>query len=121
MEELFRGRINRRNYVIGLVSSLAIILLTFIIVSSLGNISGLLGFVWIVVFLVSIVFNISLQVRRWHDLNKSGYFVLISFVPSLGLLVLLFLSAKGGDKKENQYGSVPKMKISFPKDILGRS
>lgn len=47
---------------------------------------------------------ISLAVRRLHDIGKSGWMVLIGFIPLLGWIWLLILLAKGSNKFENKYG-----------------
>ena len=34
--------------------------------------------------------SISLSVRRLHDINKSGYWILIGLIPVIGVLILLY-------------------------------
>lgn len=47
-----------------------------------------------------------LAVRRLHDLNSSGWFVLISFAP-FGQLLILWLMFKKGTEGVNDYGEPP--------------
>ncbi|MDR0674091.1 MAG: DUF805 domain-containing protein [Zoogloeaceae bacterium] len=47
------------------------------------------------------------QIRRLHDLNRSGGWCLLSLIPYLGLLFFLHLILKGGDETFNPYGSPP--------------
>ena len=47
---------------------------------------------------------ISAGVRRLHDTNKSGFFLLISFIPFIGALVLLFFLIPVGTKGKNRFG-----------------
>ena len=42
-------------------------------------------------------------VRRLHDTNRSGWWILISLVPFGGIVLLVFL-AQGSQAAENQYG-----------------
>jgi uncharacterized membrane protein YhaH (DUF805 family) len=51
---------------------------------------------------------LAVLVRRLHDTNRSGWWVLISFLPLIGILVLLFFSVQEGQPGENQYGISPK-------------
>ena len=46
-------------------------------------------------------------VRRLHDTDKSGWFVLISIIPIIGLL-LIFLLIGDGSKGKNRFGPKPK-------------
>ena len=46
-------------------------------------------------------------VRRIHDSNKSGWFVLLSFIPIIGLYVFVLL-VQDGSKGKNRFGPKPK-------------
>ena len=46
-------------------------------------------------------------VRRLHDTDKSGWFVLISFIPIIGLIIFFLLMADGS-KGKNRFGPKPK-------------
>ena len=46
-------------------------------------------------------------VRRIHDSNKSGWFVLLSFIPIIGLYVFVLL-VQDGSKGKNRFGAKPK-------------
>ena len=45
--------------------------------------------------------------RRLHDINKSGWLLLLSFIPIVGQIILIVWWAKQGDTTDNQYGPVP--------------
>ena len=46
--------------------------------------------------LASIIPMIAVEVRRWHDLDKSGWFWFVRFVPLVGgIIVLVFMCMKG--------------------------
>lgn len=45
--------------------------------------------------------------RRLHDINKSGWWMLIALIPIVGLY-LIYLLAKDSDAGQNQYGQNPK-------------
>lgn len=46
-------------------------------------------------------------VRRLHDTDKSGWLVLISIIPFIGLIVIFLLMADGS-KGKNKFGPKPK-------------
>lgn len=50
-----------------------------------------------------IVPGLALTIRRLHDTNKSGAWVLIGFIPIIGLILLIFLITEGTNGI-NQYG-----------------
>ena len=45
--------------------------------------------------------------RRLHDTGKSGWFQLISLIPVIGSLVVIYLMAQPGNPGANQYGNPP--------------
>ena len=49
--------------------------------------------------LFTLIPAISAGVRRLHDTNKSGFFILISFIPIIGGLILLFFFCIRGHKR----------------------
>ena len=57
--------------------------------------------------LVSVIPGIALEVRRWHDIGKTGWFWFIRFVPVIGPLVVLAFMAMKGNAGGNQYGPDP--------------
>ena len=44
--------------------------------------------------------------RRLHDINMSGWWQLIGFVPIIGWLMIFFYCKKS-DLEDNKYGSIP--------------
>ena len=53
------------------------------------------------------VVSVSVGVRRLHDTNKSGWFMLLGLVPIVGLILIYFL-AQDSTPGDNQYGPNPK-------------
>ena len=54
-----------------------------------------------------IISSYMLMVRRLHDVNLSGFFVLLNFVPIVNLGLFLYLLCKKGTEGENDYGPDP--------------
>ena len=70
--------------------------------------SGLLFGLFGIYGLAIIVPSIAVQVRRFHDQDKSGWFVLLGFIPYLGGLIVFVFMLLDGTKGDNQYGADPK-------------
>lgn len=51
--------------------------------------------------------GLSLDVRRLHDINKSGWYILLVLIPIVGLIILLVWFCKESEMQPNQYGPVP--------------
>lgn len=60
------------------------------------------------VMLGSIVPSIAVQIRRWHDINKSGWFVLLNLIPYVGWFIALIFMCFDGTKGPNRFGDDPK-------------
>lgn len=50
--------------------------------------------------------NIAVAVRRFHDIGKSGWWVLIAIVPILGLIALIYFFVQPSEGP-NKYGEAP--------------
>jgi uncharacterized membrane protein YhaH (DUF805 family) len=48
--------------------------------------------------------NLSVGIRRLHDTNRTGWWILIGLIPLIGFIVLLVLYAQEGDPGPNDYG-----------------
>ncbi|PEQ14272.1 hypothetical protein B2G71_01300 [Novosphingobium sp. PC22D] len=58
--------------------------------------------------LASIIPAIAVQVRRFHDQDKSGWFVLLNFIPYIGGIVVLVFMCLEGTRGPNRFGPDPK-------------
>jgi uncharacterized membrane protein YhaH (DUF805 family) len=52
--------------------------------------------------------NIAVTTRRLHDVDRSGWFQLLWFVPILGWFTLLVMFCLDGNRGFNRYGPDPK-------------
>ncbi|MFJ4962542.1 Inner membrane protein YhaI [Streptomyces sp. ADI96-02] len=63
-----------------------------------------------VIYIVAIFIpSLAVFVRRLHDTGRSGWWILISFVPLVGAIVLLVFVASAGKPETNEYGVNPKL------------
>ena len=85
-------------------------LINFLIMIGLGVIEGFLGLPGVVSGLYSLAVlipSIAVNFRRLHDIGKSGWWILVGFVPVLGVIVLIIFAVLPSQPQDNQYGPVP--------------
>jgi len=115
----FSGRSRRKEYWMFVLLQLLIIIGICIIAVIFGGFSpdisggmpagggllmGLLG----LFTLAFIIPSIAVQVRRFHDQDKSGWFVLLNLIPYIGGLVVLVFMCLDGTRGTNRFGEDPK-------------
>lgn len=106
----FNGRARRTEYwMFALFNVIISIVLTIIdaftglIIPQLGV--GLLsGLYSLAVFIP----GLAVTVRRLHDTGRTGWWILIAFIPLIGALVLLVFMVLGSEDESNKYGDNPK-------------
>jgi len=106
----FSGRARRKEYwmfaLINFLISIVISIVGAIIGDSNGLISvSLSGIYALFIFIPSL----AVTVRRLHDTNKSGWWILISLIPFLGAIILLIFMIMDSDANDNAYGPNPKL------------
>lgn len=99
----FTGRASRQEYWMFFLYNLAITVLLYVIGHQFGGGDKPLGIYGLCVLLPIL----ALSVRRLHDINRSGWFVLLGAIPVIGPLVLLYFKCKVGDSGENRFGMRP--------------
>ena len=55
--------------------------------------------------IASIIPALAVGVRRLHDIDRSGWWLLISFIPLIGWLVLLYWNVQPGTPGANRFGN----------------
>ena len=73
--------------------------------------AGSLGIGLLLLLLVCLALfipSLAVQVRRFHDQDKSGWFVLLNLIPYLGGLIVLVFMCLEGTRGPNRYGADPK-------------
>jgi uncharacterized membrane protein YhaH (DUF805 family) len=107
---VFSGRARRMefwyfvlfNLVVYIVLSLIDALLgTYNIVSGVGLLSGIYS-------LAVLIPTLALWVRRLHDIDRTGWWILINLIPLIGTIVLLVFALTPGTPGSNRYGPDPK-------------
>ena len=65
------------------------------------EITGLIDLIFQIFIIIP---TLSLSVRRLHDIDNRGWWILISIIPILGWLALLVMHTREGNAKENRFG-----------------
>ncbi|MEL7197664.1 MAG: DUF805 domain-containing protein [Pseudomonadota bacterium] len=73
-----------------------------------GSVGGLYGPATLLWLLAIIIPSLACQVRRFHDQDKSGWFVLLGFIPIVGGIIVLVFMCLEGTTGPNSYGPDPK-------------
>lgn len=105
----FSGRARRKEYWMFALMNFLISILISIVGGLIGKSDGLIavslsGVYTLFIFLPSL----AVTVRRLHDTNKTGWWILIGLVPFIGALVLLIFMVIDSDPDTNAYGPNPK-------------
>ena len=105
---VFRGRARRREYWMFSLFYFLFGIAAFVIDYVLGFTQDGSGVISSIFSLALLVPSLAVSVRRLHDVNKSGWFMLIGLVPLVGVIWLLVLDCTEGTAGPNEYGPDPK-------------
>ncbi|MDC0761036.1 MULTISPECIES: DUF805 domain-containing protein [Brevibacillus] len=104
----FEGRARRQEYwmftLFNIIVSMVIALVDYLI-----GTGSILGMIYSLAVLLP---SLSVTARRLHDTGKSGWWILLSFIPLIGAIVLLIFLCKDSEG-DNKYGANPKTSQSF--------
>ena len=107
----FNGRARRTEYWMFILFNAIFAIIATILDNVLGlNFSSEIryGFFYLIYVLATVIPGIAVAVRRLHDVDKSGWFYFIVFIPIIGAIWLLILFCTEGTPGRNQYGVNPK-------------
>jgi uncharacterized membrane protein YhaH (DUF805 family) len=112
----FNGRSRRKEYWMFALLNLLIVVGIIIVGGLFGSMSSdpasMLagpGAILLIIYALGIFIpSLAVQVRRFHDQDKSGWFVLLNFIPYLGGIVVLVFMCLEGTRGDNRFGPDPK-------------
>jgi uncharacterized membrane protein YhaH (DUF805 family) len=102
----FDGRARRKEYWMFVIFNIVVAFVLGFIDGIIGTYDaqtgyGVLGGLYTLAVLIP---GLAVGVRRLHDVGKSGWMLLIAFIPLVGAIWLLVLFATDGNPNENKYG-----------------
>lgn len=113
----FSGRSSRREYWMFVLFTLLVSMAGIILIVAGGaaeqSATGggpvfWLGMVLLILFwLASAIPSIAVQVRRFHDQDRSGWYMLLNLIPSVGGIIVLVFMCLEGTRGANRYGPDP--------------
>ena len=99
----FKGRIPRSTYWLRYqLPYVGIYILVIIVDAAIG-----IGILSVIFSLLALYPSIAVEVKRCHDRNRSGWFLLVAFIPLVNLWLLIKLAFLRGTVGANQYGPDP--------------
>ena len=99
---VFDGRANRPEYWwFTLINFIITVVLDVVLRGAAGQaIGGIYG-------LAVLLPSIGVAIRRLHDTNRTGWWILVGLIPIVGWVWIIVLLALAGDPGPNRYGSPP--------------
>ncbi len=99
---VFTGRARLKEFwMYVLISVVVLIMLSIVNALAGADVPALPAYYTLAVLLPSL----AVTVRRLHDIDRSGWWLLILLVPILGAIVLLVFMAAKGSEMANRYGT----------------
>jgi len=90
------------------------VIIAFVIASILDSLLGFggsvgpYGILSAILGLAMLVPSLAAGVRRLHDTDRSGWWLLIALIPLVGAIVLLVFYVSEGTRGDNRFGQDPK-------------
>ncbi|MCE4563408.1 DUF805 domain-containing protein [Maribellus sp. CM-23] len=100
----FNGRARRQEYWMFVLFNIIFSIAAGALDAALGTWGAIGGLYGLAMFIP----GLAVGVRRLHDIGKSGWMLLIAFIPAIGLIWLLVLLATESTSGSNPYGPNPK-------------
>lgn len=113
------NRINRKTYAVGIILAYVGVIIVgfvmgFIHALIFGDMSEDTSSVYSLILIVlMVIYGIKLTALRLHDLGKSGWFMLLSYIPLVGIVVGFYILLGEGEKGKNIYGNPPSPQLAL--------
>ncbi|WSK45088.1 DUF805 domain-containing protein [Micromonospora maris] len=105
----FRGRARRSEYWWFSLFLLLVGIVASVLDSALGvDFEGSGGPVSLLVNLALLLPSLAVAARRLHDIDRTGWWLLLAFIPIVGWIVLLVFALQNGTPGPNRFGPSPK-------------
>lgn len=110
---VFSGRAQRAEYWYFVLFNTIVYVLLLTIGGAIGtqDAQAGIGLVYMAYALAALIPSIAVGVRRLHDIGKSGWWLLLSFIPVVGPIVLLVFFVTDSQADVNAYGPNPKATV----------
>lgn len=104
----FEGRLNRKRFIVRLIVILLIgLVITIPVMIIHSSLSELFRYFSIFIKILLLVPILSLCIRRLHDLNRTGQWIVFSYAPLFCYFVIIYTTFFKGTTGPNKYGTDP--------------
>ena len=106
----FNGRVRRSTYWLYTIGATVVLIVVAMIGGLIGSRGGILSVGWIlsVVAYVALIWTaLALQIKRWHDRDKSWVWIFVGFITA-GIWTLIECGFLDGTPGPNRFGPSPK-------------
>ncbi|HLS16517.1 MAG TPA: DUF805 domain-containing protein [Paenalcaligenes sp.] len=107
---VFTGRSRRKEYWVFLLFNIIIFFILSLIDNTIGTFNAQtgVGVLSSIYWLAILIPSIAVGIRRLHDTGRTGWWLLLVFIPIIGPLIVLILMLLDSKPGTNQYGPNPK-------------
>ena len=107
---VFSGRARRKEYWYFVLFNLIASIVLALVDGMTGSFDtesgiGLLGAIYALAVLLP---SLAVSVRRLHDTDRSGWWLLLAFIPLVGAIILIVFFVLDGTAGDNRFGANPK-------------
>jgi Predicted membrane protein len=122
-----RGRITRKTYILRVLARWFVSFLVLLLFLAIAFVEGFLAepgsflfdtvftainFVLLSIFIIIyFIVTFAQEIKRLHDMNSSGLWLILRFIPLISMIYLLMLTFQDGTVGPNNYGDDPKNRI----------
>lgn len=111
----FKGRSTRSQFWLFTLFLLIIGFVAMVIDGSIGSAADTSpGPVFLTVYFLHLVPSLSVSVRRLHDTDRTGWWVLLGLIPIIGQVVLLVWLCSASTAGVNRFGGLPAQSGATP-------
>ena len=115
----FKGRATRLEYWMFNVAVICTTVIVGIIFIALGEeVGGIVVYVFMLVYIWSLI---AIQVKRWQDRDKSGWWIFINIIPIVGFWALIENGFLRGTEGKNRFGEDPLERSTSNKEEITAS
>ena len=116
----FSGRIDRGQFILGQLGLIALIVVFTVLMGVMAavpfgahsqgqdmdfNITAIIiMLITFIAMIASFIGSVALHIKRFHDIDMSGWWTLLAYLPYIGLLVSLIICFIPGTPGENRFG-----------------
>ena len=109
---VFDGRARRSEYWYFTLINIGVVLVLAVLDAMIRKVTGInIGILGTIYGLGVLLPAIGVSIRRLHDTNRSGWWLLLALVPLVGIVLLVFM-AQDSEPAPNPYGQNPKLAIA---------